>query len=84
LKGWWHILKTGIWLKGIEVVGNIFKKFCALCNWLLEIDGIDGEWEGMNGQQEASDVLRHAPAALQHLHANPTALDLSSMGAENN
>jgi hypothetical protein len=38
----------------------------------------------MNGQQEASDVLRYAPAALQRLHAIPAALDLSSMGAENN
>jgi len=51
-------------LEGIEVANNIFKTCCALHNWLLEIDGLDGEWEGMNGQQEASDVLRYAPGAL--------------------
>jgi len=83
LKGRWHILKTGIRLEGVEVANNIFKTCCALHNWLLEIDGLDREWKGVNGQQEASDVLRYAPAALQRLHANPTALDLSSTGAEN-
>jgi len=84
LKGRWRISKTGIQLECVEVADNIFKTCCALHNWLLEIDGLDREWKGVNGQQEASDVLRYAPAALQRLHANPTALDLSTMGAENN
>jgi len=68
---------------GVEVADNIFKTCCALHNWLLEIDGLDGEWDGVNGQHEVTDVLRHAPAALQHLYVNPALMDLSGMGHGN-
>jgi Plant transposon protein len=84
LKGRWRILKTGIRLEGVEVADNIFKTCCALHNWLLEIDGLDGEWEGVQGNHDAIDVLRHAPSALQRLYNasewDPRTLDLSGMG----
>jgi hypothetical protein len=83
LKGRWRILKIGIRLGGVEVADNIFKTCCALHNWLLEIDGLDGEWDGVNGQHEVTDVLRHAPAALQRLYVNPALMDLSGMGHGN-
>jgi hypothetical protein len=57
--------ETGICLEGVEVADNIFKSCCALHNWLLEIDGPNGKWEGIHGQQDAIDVLRHDPSALQ-------------------
>ena len=50
LKCHWRILKTGIRLEGMEVANNIWKTFCALHNWLLETDGLDGEWDGELGQ----------------------------------
>ncbi len=63
---------------------NIFKMCCALNNWLLEIDGLDGEWDRIQGNHDAIDVLRHAPSALQCLYNasewDPRTLDLSGMG----
>ena len=45
LKGWWCILKTDIRVKGIEAVDIVWLTCCALHNWLLEIDGLDSDWE---------------------------------------
>ena len=58
LKGRWRILKTEIRLDGVEVVDKIFKICCALHNWLLDIDGLDGEWDGIMGCIDPSEVLR--------------------------
>jgi hypothetical protein len=46
LKGHWHILKTGICLHGVDIVDKMWKTCCALHNMLLEVDGLDVEWNG--------------------------------------
>ncbi len=45
LKGRWRILKTGVRIEGVEGVDKIWLTCCALHNWLLDIDGLDGQWE---------------------------------------
>ena len=45
LKGRWRVLKTGIRLHSFEAVDNIWKTCCAFHNWLLDIDGLNAEWE---------------------------------------
>ena len=45
LKGRWRILKSGIRLFGTVVPDNVFLTCCALHNCLLEIDGLDQQWE---------------------------------------
>ena len=46
MKGRWRILKTGIRLEGVDSVDNIWLTYCALHNWLLEIDVLDDNWNG--------------------------------------
>jgi len=57
----------GIRLQGMDTCNNIWLTCCALHNWLLEVDGLDGEWEGAIGQLEAEDVIWHVPFAMKHL-----------------
>jgi hypothetical protein len=45
LKGRWRILKAGVRVHGVEVTDKIFKTCCALHNWLLDVDGLDEQWE---------------------------------------
>lgn len=82
LKGRWRILKTGIRLQGNEVATNIWFTCCALHNWLLEVDGIDGEWDGALGMQDANDVTSHVPFSLQRLQLgfDPRLYDASGIG----
>lgn len=82
LKGRWRILKTGIRLQGNEVATDIWKTCCALHNWLLEVDGLDGEWDGAIGQQDAYDVTSHVPFSLQRLQLgfDPRSYDVSGLG----
>ena len=80
LKGRWRILKTGIRLGGVEVVDKVWKTCCALHNWLLEIDGLDGDWEGSIGLHDARDVLQHLPFALQRLQADGDLRSYDSSG----
>jgi len=76
LKGRWRILKTGIRIHGVAAVDKIWKTCCALHNWLLEIDGLDenwnngvaSDWQGELGEHAEGDVRRHAPFAIQRLH----------------
>lgn len=44
LKGCWRILKTGIWLHGLNEADMVWKPCCSLHNWLLEVDGLDEQW----------------------------------------
>jgi hypothetical protein len=75
LKGRWRILKTGIRLHGTKPADKIFKTCCALHNWLLEIDGLDDEWErgvasewqGSLGQHHLNDPLTADFFALHRL-----------------
>ncbi len=82
MKGRWRILKTGIRLHGVEVADNIWKTCCALHNWLLEIDGLDGEWESSISMHDTRDVLNHVPLALERLHEgwDPRTFDPSGLG----
>jgi hypothetical protein len=82
LKGHWRILKTGIRLQGMETANNIWLTCCAFHNWLLEVDGLDGEWEGERGQLEPGDVVRHVPFAVQWLSLgfDPREYDESGYG----
>ena len=45
LKGRWRILKTGVQVYGVDKVDDVWMTCCGLHNWLLEIDGISGQWE---------------------------------------
>ncbi len=77
-----HILKTGIRLQGVQDADNIWKTCRTLHNWLLEVDGLDGEWEGSISLHDARDVLLQIPFALEHLQEGwvPRTYDASSMG----
>jgi hypothetical protein len=90
LKGRWRILKTGIRLHGTKPANHIFKTCCALHNWLLEIDGLDNEWdrgvpsewEGSLGQHHVSDPQTADFFALHRLEATNVHYDLCSTGYE--
>jgi hypothetical protein len=45
VKGRWRILNLGIHVYGIDKVDEIWLTCCALHNWLLDIDGISGQWK---------------------------------------
>ncbi len=53
LKGRWRILKSGVRVHGTSTPDKVFLTCCALHNWLLEIDGLDKNWE--NGVQSFWD-----------------------------
>ena len=83
LKGRWRILKTGIRLHGTEPADKIFKTCCALHNWLLEIDGLDddwergvpSEWEGTLGNHHLTDPKTAEFFALRRLREEESAPD---------
>lgn len=92
LKGRWRILKTGIRTHSTKSVDNTWLTCCAFHNWLLEVDGLDSPWDGVNaatsqwtgelGQLELSDV----PLALQRI-LSPAEIrdyDTSGVGATAN
>ena len=80
LKGRFRILKTGIPLHGIEAADNIWLTCCALHNFILEQDGLDGPW-GANqymsemGEHDINDVHRFVG------HDAGTTYDTSGMGS---
>ena len=92
LKGRWRILKTGIRLHGVEATDKIWMTCCALHNWLLEVDGLDDEWQGgvrsdwesELGLHDMDDATRFVPpAALARLNARQLSArhyDMSGMG----
>jgi len=77
LKGWFRILKTDIHLEGSVPADRIWLTCCALHNWLLEVDGLDTEWEGEYGNDDPDECRRYAPMAIRHL-TNP---QLSTFGS---
>ena len=95
LKGRFRVLKTGIWTDGINSVDDIWLTCCALHNWLLDIDGLTGEWkdgvpvsdrEGTMGQHDDDYPLNAPmPNAIARLHHNLNYrnYDLSGMGPGN-
>ena len=92
LKGRWRVLKAGVRLHGTEAVDKIWSTCCALHNWLLEVDGLDEQWENGHTQSDwLSEMGDHNPSdqatsfALQRL-ASPSqfrSYDSSSMGIGN-
>jgi DDE superfamily endonuclease len=90
LKGRWRVLKSGIRTHGSVSADQTWFTCCALHNWLLEIDGLDGEWEGALGMVDEEDVARYIPAAMRRLTtattdgtveaANPAPYDTSIIG----
>ena len=45
LKGRFSILKTGVRIRSIQKVDQLFRTCCALHNYLLFVDGLDKGWE---------------------------------------
>ncbi len=64
------------------MTNNIGKTCCTLHNWLLEVDGREGEWTGAIGQHDQTDIMQHVPLALQQLQLgfDPRSYDVSGMG----
>ena len=66
-------MKTGVRLHSTQAVDRVWLTCCALHNWLLEIDGLDKPWDGVNvatsqwegdlGQLDKNDV----PMAIRTL-----------------
>lgn len=75
LKGRFRVLKSGIRLNGQEAAFKVFLTCCALHNWLLEVDGLDNnweegdasDWEGAMGNHDLQDVNEHLPFAVARL-----------------
>jgi len=70
LKGQWRVRKTGIRVEGSHVADSTWMTCCSLHNWLLDLDGLSGEWEGELGLNEVDDFVNLAPFAVQRM-ANP-------------
>lgn len=72
LKGRFRILKTGVRVHSFKRMDNIWFTCCALHNWLLNIDGLDANWnegaisfyQGPDGNHDRFDVDAHAPGRL--------------------
>jgi hypothetical protein len=72
LRGSFRILKTGVQVHGVEATVKIWLTCCALHNFLLEADGLHGEWNNgvpSNWEEElgchnGNDVNEFSPPAL--------------------
>jgi hypothetical protein len=94
LKGRWRILKAGVRIHGVDGVDEVWFTCCALHNWLLDIDGLNGEWEngvptsdweGTMGDMDFEglhDGVAHTIARLG-TNLNPRNYDSSGMGPGN-
>lgn len=70
LKGRFRALKTGIRLEGPVAADRMWLTCCALHNWLLEVDGMDVEWQGDCGKNDTEECRRLAPFAIRRLNNN--------------
>ena len=96
LKGWWRILKTGIrGVQGVEAVDKVWLTCCALHNWLLEIDGLDADWDSQTlptvsdweGEMGQIDTKGLSPNVLQLATSHelrPRNYNTSGMGPDAN
>ena len=67
LKGRWRILKSGIRVHGTSTPDKVFLTCCALHNWLLEVDGLDENWEdGVQSFWEADDDRNTDISSREH------------------
>ncbi len=79
LKGRLRILKSGVIISGVVNVDKVWSACCALHNWLLEIDGLNGQWrgrvplsdwEGELGGLDFDGLPSSIPNAIARLSAN--------------
>ena len=94
LKGRWRILKAGVRIHGVDGVDDAWLTCCALHNWLLDIDGLNGalehgvpmsDWEGPIGDMDFEGLdngVAHTIARLSK-NLNPCNYDSSGMGPGN-
>jgi hypothetical protein len=69
MKGRFQILKTIIWIHGVEATDKVWLTCSALHNYVSEVDGLDkdwmhsmaSEWEGILGNHHSADVAEHCP-----------------------
>ena len=80
LKGRFRILKAGIRCHGVKIADEIWKTCCAMHNMLLEIDGITGEWDGVNGEFDFNPESERLPFALQRLNSVSEVRNYDSSG----
>ena len=91
LKGRWRILKTGVRLFTTESVDKVWLTCCALHNMLIDVDGLDKPWDGVNipnsvwDDGEFSELkVEEVPMALRRM-LSPDMIrnyDNSSVGAD--
>ena len=86
LKGRWRILKTGIRTHELLNCDRTWLTCCSLHNMLLDVDGLDEEWEqGTPSQWEAHNAPSQIPNAIEKLN-NPGLVrngDISGNGFAN-
>jgi hypothetical protein len=91
MKGRWRILKAGVRLWGVLSVDEVWLTCCALHNWLLDIDGFGGvwnggvaisDWTGRNGDHDYDGLSKEIPNAVARICRNldPQNYDSSGMG----
>ena len=81
LKRRWRILKSGIRSHGLLNYDRTWQTCCALHNMLLDVDGLDGEWDDGVGSTSQGPV----PFSIEKLN-NPSLVrngDLSGHGYGN-
>ena len=67
LKGRFRILKAGVRLHGVDIADKIWLTCCALHNYLLEIDGLNIDWNGDIGLLEIEESDGNIPFAIRRL-----------------
>ena len=84
MKGRFRVLKTGTRVHGHVATDRVWLTCCALHNMLLEIDGLDNDWEGELGECSGTDVSSNIPVnILQRMRDNNQPMrsfDTSRMG----
>ena len=92
MKGRFRQLKTGTRIHGHVSTDRIWLTCCALHNMLLEVDGLDNDWEsgvpsdweGELGHHNTNDVLAHIPTDIRNRMnrdgENINTLDYSRIG----
>ncbi len=94
LKGRWRILKAGVRIHSVDGVDEVWFTCCALHNWLLDIDGLNGEWEngvptsdweGPMGDMDFEGLYNGVAHTIARLstNLNPRNYDTSGMGPGN-
>ena len=73
-------MKAGVRLHGVNAADNIWMTCCALHNWLLEVDGLNGEWNGEIGLHDFDETTTNIPFALRRLNSTSSLREYDSSG----